>query len=334
MTLNALSVDLEEYFQVSNFERVIDREQWHALPSRVADTTRRLLDAFDVTGSRATFFVLGWVAERHGDLVREIAARGHEIACHGYGHELVYDLGPDRFRDDLQRARKAIEDAVSAPVRGYRAPSFSITRRSLWALPILAEEGFSFDSSIFPIRHHRYGMPEFSHEPVCLDLGSGASIHEFPMTTLRAGPLRLPLAGGAYLRFLPGTFFRWGFERLVRAGQPTVVYVHPWEFDPDQPRQDVGWKVRINHYHGLDRNESRLQRLLERFDFAPVGEILGHLERVAKLPRCTLAEFTEGAPSTHHEDPTEYAGSRQNFPAWIPTTGEDKPLLPRLTHRR
>ena len=334
MTFNALSVDLEEYFQVSNFERVIDREQWDALPSRLADATGRLLDAFDATGSRATFFVLGWIAERHAGLVREIAARGHEIACHGYGHELVYDLGPDRFRADLQRARKAIEDAHGAPVRGYRAPSFSITRRSLWALPILAEEGFSFDSSIFPIRHHRYGIPEFSREPVRLDLGGGASIHEFPMTTLRAGPLRLPLAGGAYLRFLPGTLFRWGFERLVRAGRPTVVYVHPWEIDPDQPRQDVDWKVRINHYHGLDRNESRLQRLLERFDFAPVGEILGHLERVAKLPRCTLAEFTEGAPSTHHEDPTEYAGSRQNFPAWIPTTGEDKPLLPRLTHRR
>ena len=298
MTFNALSVDLEEYFQVSNFERVIDRERWNALPSRLSDATSRLLDAFDATGSRATFFVLGWIAERHAGVVREIAARGHEIACHGYGHELVYDLGPERFRADLQRARKAIEDAHGAPVRGYRAPSFSITRRSLWALPILAEEGFSFDSSIFPIRHHRYGMPEFSRDPVRLDLGGGASIHEFPMTTLRVGPLLMPLAGGAYMRFMPGRLFRWGFERLVGAGQPTVVYVHPWEFDPDQPRQDVGWKVRINHYHGIDRNESRLHLLLERFRFAPVGEVLMQLQRLDQLPRYGLPGSHGGSYAT------------------------------------
>jgi polysaccharide deacetylase family protein (PEP-CTERM system associated) len=296
LTFNALSVDLEEYFQVSNFDSVIPREHWNTLPSRLSDATSRLLDAFDATESRATFFVLGWIAERHGSLVREIAARGHEIACHGYGHELVYDLGPERFRADLQRARKAIEDAQGSPVRGYRAPSFSITRRSLWALRILAEEGFAFDSSIFPIRHHRYGIPEFSREPVRLDLGGGASIREFPMTTLPAGPVQLPLAGGAYLRFLPGALFRWGFERLVKAGQPTVLYLHPWEIDPDQPRQDVGWKVRINHYHGLDRNESRLRRLLERFHFAPVGEILGQLQLLGQLPQYSLPGLTSGCP--------------------------------------
>jgi polysaccharide deacetylase family protein (PEP-CTERM system associated) len=301
VTINALSVDLEEYFQVSNFARAIDREQWSSLPSRLSDTTSRLLDAFDATGSSATFFVLGWIAERHGALVREIASRGHEIACHGYGHELVYDLGPERFRADLQRARKAIEDAHGEPVRGYRAPSFSITRRSLWALPILAEEGFAFDSSIFPIRHHRYGMPEFSREPVRLDLGGGAWIHEFPMTTLQMGPVRLPLAGGAYLRFLPGPLFRWGFEQLVKAGRPTIVYVHPWEIDADQPRQDVDWKVAINHYHGLDDTEPRLRRLLDRFRFAPVGEVLARLQHLGKLPTHRLSERASDRESSSKE---------------------------------
>src|SRR5215510_2293059 len=158
MSLHALSVDLEEHFQVANFDGLIERSRWDDEPSRVGDSARRLLDAFDQHRSRATFFVLGWVAERRPALVREIAARGHEIACHGYGHELVYEIGPERFRDDVRRARAAIEQATGAGVIGYRAPSYSITEASLWALQILVEEGFRYDSSIFPIRHHRYGI--------------------------------------------------------------------------------------------------------------------------------------------------------------------------------
>jgi polysaccharide deacetylase family protein (PEP-CTERM system associated) len=284
VTLNALTVDLEEYFQVSNFERLIDRESWDALPSRVVGATHRLLDAFDETDNTATFFVLGWVAERQPALVREIAERGHEIACHGYGHQLVYDLGPERFRADLRRARSAIEDATGVVVRGYRAPSYSITRDSLWALSILVEEGFHFDSSIFPIRHPRYGIPDFARRPVTLSLGDGSVIREFPLTTLQAGPLNLPLAGGAYLRFLPAALFRWAFSRLVSAGEPTVLYVHPWELDPEQPRQDTSLRVRINHYHNLHRTEGRLRRLLERFRFAPLGTVLGDLARGDRLP--------------------------------------------------
>src|SRR5215510_1977782 len=176
MTLNALTVDLEEYFQVSNFDGVIDRARWDAVPSRVREATLRLLDGFDQTGSQATFFVLGWVAERQPGLVREIAKRGHEIACHGYGHELVYAIGPERFRADLRRARAAIEQATGAGVIGYRAPSYSITEASLWALQILVEEGFRYDSSIFPIRHHRYGIPGFARRPVQIELGGGRSI--------------------------------------------------------------------------------------------------------------------------------------------------------------
>jgi polysaccharide deacetylase family protein (PEP-CTERM system associated) len=254
------------------------------MSSRVCDSTRRLLDLFEASGNHATFFVLGWVAERQPDLVREIAGRGHEIACHGYGHQVIYEIGPERFREDLRRARAAIEDATGVAVEGYRAPSFSITSASLWALDILAEEGFSFDSSIFPIRHHRYGIPGFERCPLRLRLPGGREIREFPLTTLRLGRMCLPIAGGGYLRFLPAPIFRWGFGRVARAGDPTVLYLHPWEVDPDQPRQDVSWLVRVNHYHNLHRTEARLAALLERFRFAPIGRVLEALERARELP--------------------------------------------------
>jgi polysaccharide deacetylase family protein (PEP-CTERM system associated) len=282
---NALSVDLEEWFQVSNFEGLIGRERWDELPSRLADPTSRLLDAFDATGNRATFFVLGWIAERQPALAREIVRRGHEIACHGHQHERVYSLGPQRFREDLRRARRAIEDACGVAVRGYRAPSFSITRDSLWALPILAEEGFSFDSSIFPVHHPRYGIPGFSRRPVRLDLGGGASILEFPLTTWRVGRWNLPLSGGAYLRLAPAALFAWAFGRLARSEAPTVLYLHPWEVDPDQPRQAVGWRVRLNHYLGLRSMEGRVRYLLERHRFEPIGAVLERLESRGELPR-------------------------------------------------
>jgi polysaccharide deacetylase family protein (PEP-CTERM system associated) len=288
VTLHALSVDVEEYFQVSNFDAVIERSRWASLPSRVEAATRTLLDAIDATGSRATFFVLGWIAERHPKLVLEIAERGHEIACHGQDHELVYEIGPDRFRADLRRARAALEDAAGARVRGYRAPSYSVTERSLWALGILREEGFTFDSSIFPIRHHRYGIPRFPRRPVRIELGGGSWIDEYPLTTLALGPVNLPLAGGAYLRFLPPSLFHWGFSKLEAAGEPTILYLHPWEIDPGQPQQQVRWAIRLNHYHNLGRTESRLRRLLERFRFAPVGEILTALEAEGRLPRVSF----------------------------------------------
>ncbi len=283
MAFNALTVDLEEYFQVSNFEKWIDRADWDALPSRVIESTHRLLDLFDETESRATFFALGWIAERNPKLLREIVGRGHEIACHGYGHELVYAIGPERFRADLRRARSAIEDATGCALRGYRAPSYSITQASLWALPILVEEGFDFDSSIFPVRHPRYGIPDFARWPVRLDLGEGRTIREFPLTTLALGRFNLPLAGGAYLRFLPPTLFRFGFARLQAAGRPTVLYVHPWEIDPDQPRQSVNRRIRVNHYHNLDATEARLRGLLERFEFNSLGDVLDGLEAAGRL---------------------------------------------------
>jgi polysaccharide deacetylase family protein (PEP-CTERM system associated) len=287
---NALSVDLEEYFQVSNFQHVIGPDRWDDCPSRVADSARRLLDRFDETGSRATFFTLGWVAERQPALVREIAERGHEIASHGYAHEIVYEIGPDRFREDLRRSRVAIEDAVGARVEGYRAPSFSITGRSLWALDVLAEEGFAYDSSIFPVVHHRYGIPGFPGRPARLRLDGGREIAEFPLTALKVGGVTLPLAGGGWLRFLPPALFRWGWRRLARSGDPAVLYLHPWEIDPGQPVHDVDWKVRINHYHNLHRMEDRVVDLLERFAFAPLREVLAQLEEADRLPAQALED--------------------------------------------
>lgn len=286
---NALTVDLEEYFQVSNFENVIDRKTWNDLPRRAAHSTHRLLDAFDEAKQRATFFTLGWVAKRHPELVREIADRGHEIACHGYGHALVYDLGPDGFRQDVQRAKGILEDVIGTQVTGYRAPSYSITERSLWALDILHESGFRYDSSIFPIRHHRYGIPGFPKAPVRLELANGGRLDEFPLTTIEVAGLTLPLAGGAYLRFFPQSLFHWGFKRLRDAGRPFVLYTHPWEIDPGQPRQDVSWRIRVNHYHNLGRTEDRIRSLLGAFRFDCMSNVLADLEARGALPGHRIA---------------------------------------------
>ena len=290
MGLNALSIDLEEYFQVSNFDEVIDRDRWHELPSRLPAVTERLLTLLDEFDCRATFFVLGWVAERSPSLIRVIAERGHEIASHGYAHELVHQLGPERFRTDLRRCRRALEAASDTEVVGYRAPSFSITARSTWALRTLAEEGFSYDSSIFPVRHPRYGMPSFPRRPLTLDFGDGTTLREFPLTTIRVGPVALPIAGGAYLRFLPPRVFRWGWDHLERRAEPSILYLHPWELDPGQPRQAVGWRKRLNHYHNLARTEGRVRTLLGRYRFETVSSVLDHLERLGRLPGRRLEE--------------------------------------------
>lgn len=287
---HALSVDLEEYFHVTNFAGLIAQERWAKLPSRVEDATRHLLDLFDEFGARATFFALGWVAARHPRLLAEIAARGHELACHGYAHQLVHELGPQGFRADLERARRAIEDASGQAVAGYRAPSYSITARSLWALGILAEEGFRYDSSIFPIHHPSYGIPGFDGDLVQLELGNGLAIVEFPLTTTRVGRWKLPVAGGAYLRILPGVVFRWGFRRAVRGGQAAVLYLHPWEIDPEQPRIRGGWQARVRHYTNIDRVEGRLRRLLSLVSFDTMAAVIDARTAAGRLPTRTVAQ--------------------------------------------
>lgn len=270
-TPDGLTVDVEDYYHVEAFASTISRSRWSEFAPRVRENTLRVLDLFDEYGCRATFFVLGWVAERQSALIREISARGHEVACHSYAHRRVFTLTPAEFRSDLRRARLAIEDAAGVPVFGYRAPTFSIRRDSFWALDILAEEGFKYDSSIFPINHDLYGFseaPRFAH--VC-KLASGREIIEIPMSTVRIGKLNLPVGGGGYLRLLPMYYTRWALGRLhSKEHQPAIVYLHPWEIDVTQPRLRGSWKSRIRHYTGLHRMESRLRELLRSGRYEPL----------------------------------------------------------------
>lgn len=269
-----MSVDVEDYFHVNAFDGLVPRSRWDSMESRVAANTDRLLAIFDEFGVRATFFVLGWVGRRHPQLVRRIAAAGHEIASHGYAHRLVYDQTPAAFRADVRRAKTVLEQLCGRRVAGYRAPSYSITRRSLWALDILAEEGYTYDSSIFPIRHDRYGIPDSARMPYYITRRAG-SILEVPGSTTRVGPVNLPVAGGGYFRLLPYWWTRWGISRVNRLeGQPVVFYLHPWEIDPDQPRLPAGRLSRFRHYRNLHRTEPRLRQLLQDFRFDAVDTVV------------------------------------------------------------
>jgi polysaccharide deacetylase family protein (PEP-CTERM system associated) len=272
--VNAMTIDVEDYFQVSAFDAVVRREAWGDFPSRVVGNTERLLSIFDTHRVSATFFVLGWVAERFPSLVTAIARAGHELASHGYGHRLVYDQTPEAFRDDVRRAKSIIEDLSGQPVSGYRAPSYSITRRSLWALDVLVEEGYRYDASIFPIRHDRYGIPDAPRHPHALARPAGP-LTEAPPSTVRLGSMNLPVAGGGYFRLLPYRWTRWGIARINRRErQPAVFYLHPWEIDPAQPRLQAGALSRFRHYRNLDKTESRLRRLLGDFEFTTLARVL------------------------------------------------------------
>ena len=270
-----MTVDVEDYFQVSAFSQRIDPGTWDHFPLRVESNTHRLLDLFDERSIRVTFFVLGWVAERLPGLVRSIADRGHEVACHGYSHQLVYDQSPKIFREETVRAKSCLEDQAQCPVLGYRAASYSITKRSLWALNVLTELGFSYDSSIFPIHHDRYGIPGSPPGPYRLVTAQGCSIIEFPPSTVSVFGYRLPVAGGGYFRLYPYPFTRLGLSHINRSeGRPFIFYLHPWEIDAKQPRIRVGFLSAFRHYTNLSRCEARLRQLLQDFEFAPAAEIL------------------------------------------------------------
>ncbi len=264
-----LSVDVEDYFQVEAFSDRIRREDWQNMPQRVVANTQRVLDLLAAHQQRATFFVIGWIAERHPDLVRQIHAAGHEVACHSFLHRLVYQLTPEEFREDTRRAKGVLEDASGTAVVGYRAPCYSITRQSLWALEILAEEGFRYDSSILPIHHDIAGIPDYPRTPSLHEFGAGKSILEFPATTLRLGRMNFPVGGGGYLRIFPLGYTLWGLSRLAKEpGVFPAVYFHPWEIDPEQPRIAGRLRSRLRHYTNLSRMERKLGRVLERFSFA------------------------------------------------------------------
>lgn len=272
--LNALTIDVEEYFHPNAMDGVLAPSQWDAVPHRVEHNTQAMLDLLSAHDTRATFFVLGWVAERFPGLVRDIAARGHEIACHGYAHRLVYTLGPAAFRDDVVRAKRLLEDCVGAAVPGFRAASFSIVRDTLWALDILIEEGFRFDSSIFPVHHDLYGIPEFPRRPVRLQCPAG-EILEIPASTVQLRGRNWPVAGGGYFRLLPYAVTRWAIQRINATDDlPALVYVHPWELDPDQPRLPAPALARFRQYTNIGATAGRLHRLLTEFRFAPMCEAL------------------------------------------------------------
>ena len=274
---NALTVDVEDYFQVSAFADSVKQKEWGDHPLRVESNTQKLLDMFDEYQLKATFFVLGWVAERQKSLILEIANRGHEVACHGYSHQLVYNQTPEVFQEETLRAKNILEDVIQQQVRGYRAASYSITEKSLWALDILAESGFVYDSSIFPVRHDRYGMLDTPEHPYVLKTPKGHSIIEFPLSTAKVINYRLPIAGGGYFRLYPYWLSRMGLSQINRQKKPFIFYLHPWEIDPDQPRISASWFSRFRHYNNLDKCESRLRNLMMDFQFVTTWEVLSNL---------------------------------------------------------
>lgn len=281
--VNAFTVDVEDYYHVSAFAEGIPHSRWHDYESRVVRNTHRLLKLLDTCGVNATFFILGWVADQHPQLVRDIRKEGHEIACHSYWHRLVYDLSPDEFREDLLRSTDAIRQVTGDPVTAYRAPSFSITSRSLWALEVLIEEGYEIDSSIFPIRHDRYGMPNYERFPHTIR-GAGGSLIEFPASVHRLWNVNVPVAGGGYFRLYPiHLTLRWLGMINNCHDQPFVFYVHPWEVDPDQPKLAGSFRSRWRHYHNLGATESKLKRLLQEFRFGTLSESLAALPRSISL---------------------------------------------------
>lgn len=273
--VNAMTVDVEDYFHVAALAKSIDKSQWNDMEYRVEGSTRRLLDLFDEQGIHATFFVLGWVARRSPDLIREIHRRGHEVASHGMSHDLVYNQTPQVFAAETRESKALLEDIIGVPVLGYRASTYSITKRSLWALDVLKEAGFLYDSSIFPIHHDKYGIPDAKQVPALIQTPAGASIVEFPMSTAPYFGLRMPVSGGGYFRLLPFWLTRAGLNKLNRTlRRPFIFYLHPWEIDHGQPRIEASMLSRFRHYTNIDQCEARLTRLMQHFRFGRVRDVL------------------------------------------------------------
>jgi len=270
---NAISVDVEDWFQVGAFERVIAREDWNGLAHRVERNTDAVLALFAESGVKATFFTLGWVAQRHPALMRRIVDGGHEIASHGWDHLRVFTLTPDQFRDDIGCARKTIEDASGQKVTGYRAPSFSIDQRTPWAHEILAEQGYAYSSSVAPVVHDHYGWPEaprFAFRPV-----AGSALIELPVTTAKLGKRTVAAGGGGFFRLLPYRFSSWAVRQVNRdEARPAIIYFHPWEIDPDQPRvANAPLKSKLRHYSRLSAMAGKLKRLMGDFEWGRVDEV-------------------------------------------------------------
>jgi len=266
---NALTIDFEDWYQGLE----IPYDQWDQYEDRIVAVGRRLLKLLDETKTRATFFVLGYVAEQHPEIVREIAAAGHEIGTHGYSHTLIYQQTPELFRQELSRAVHGLEDLSGKKVLGHRAPFFSITQKSLWALEILSELGIRYDSSIFPVVNYRYGIADAPRWPYEITVGEN-TLTEFPISTWQMWGRNVPIAGGAYFRIYPYALTRRALQSINRQGRPVTFYLHPWEIDPHHPRIPLPRRIALTHYFNLGATEGRLRRLLRDFKFAPMKEVL------------------------------------------------------------
>lgn len=268
---NALSIDVEDWFCVHNMSGVIKFEEWGRLESRVERNVMALLEILSQTKTKATFFVLGWVAERKEDMVRAIRQEGHEVATHGYSHRLLTSLRPREFEDDLVKSLTVLRNCIPDPVIGFRAPSFTITKQTLWALEILAKHGIKYDSSVFPVGFHPdYGIRDSPRQPYKIR----DDLWEFPLSTLEIGSRRVPISGGAYFRIFPYAFTRFAIRGVNQEGLPVVFYLHPWEIDPCQPRLRLPWVKKFRHYCNLDKTEARLRMLLSEFQFTTIRDLL------------------------------------------------------------
>jgi polysaccharide deacetylase family protein (PEP-CTERM system associated) len=272
---NAMTVDVEDYFHVAALASAIRREDWSGMEYRAEASTRRLLDLFADRDVQATFFILGWIAKRSPGLIRDIHAAGHEVACHGMSHELVYRQTPEQFALETRESKALLEDITGTAVKGYRAASWSITKQSLWALDTIHDLGFEYDSSIFPIRHDLYGIPDAPQRPAVITTPGGKQLLEFPPSTATFMGMRVPVAGGGYFRLLPYWVTQSGLRQINRdLNQSFIFYLHPWEVDPDQPRIDAGWLSRFRHYTNLRKTHDRLARLIAEFRFTTVRNVL------------------------------------------------------------
>ena len=293
---HALSIDVEDWFQVLNLRGHVERQDWEGIELRCGDATKRLLEQLDRRGAKATFYFLGWVAERLPDVVRATVEAGHEIGSHGYDHQLLDELGPEGFDEDLARTEEILEGITGERPRLFRACTWSVTQRTgLWALPTLARRGYTIDSSVFPVRHPDYGVPAAPHEPFRILLPEGGEILELPPLTWKT-PIgkRLPVGGGGYLRLFPTWMTAAGLRQCAKAGRPGCLYLHPWEVDPDQPRVDALRGLRrFRHYVNLKRTVAKLDALLRRFRFVGVEAALGQVPR-ERLPVHAVAKLLAG----------------------------------------
>lgn len=272
----AITIDVEEYFQVENLREVVDVKDWESMDQRLPEVMPKILDMLDRVGTKSTCFILGWVAKQQPGIVKEIAARGHEIGCHGLSHQPITRQDIDTFRAETVEARKLLQDLTGQPVLGYRAATFSVTSKTMWALRVLHDAGFTYDSSVVPVRHDRYGILGTPQGPYRWDFGDGHRMLEIPVSTLRLAGTNVPVGGGGWFRLYPLWLTRSALRHNLRQDLPAVFYVHPWEFDPGQPRFDVPWLAAFRHYVGISRASAKLERLLEGVPMGTLGDIVDH----------------------------------------------------------